>query len=75
VLTDEQYKRLPALLREIVDCDRELDAIRSRTVVSFDRSDRPMREFELIGLRAGLTHGAAQIWGTQIGASGGPQHG
>ena len=72
MLTEAQFKRLPKLLQEIVEVDRELGAIQARVVTPFDRSKRPVREFELIGIRAGLREGATQRWGHK--AVGGPAH-
>lgn len=69
-MTQEQYARLPAVLREIVDIDRELAELQDRVITPFNRTERPVREFELTGIRAGLREAAQQLWGHR--ATGGP---
>jgi hypothetical protein len=69
-MTQQQYERLPELLRAIVDIDRELAELQARVITPFNRIERPVRELELIGRRAGLRHAATQRWGHT--ARGGP---
>jgi len=69
-MTQQQYQRLPELLRLIVDTDRELDELQARVITPLNRAARPVRELELIGLRAGYREAATQLWGHT--ARGGP---
>jgi hypothetical protein len=72
-MTQQQYDRLPAVLREIVDIDRQLDELHKRVIVPFRAVDRTLDEFDLKGRRAGLRHAAEQLWGRKA-AAGGPVH-
>ena len=70
LLTAEQHQRLPELLREIVDIDRELAELQARIITPINRSHLPLRENELVGRRGGLRAAAQQRWGHT--AKGGP---
>ena len=58
-ITSAQFERLPEVLAEIVNCDREIGNIRRRSVCDFDEFKR------LKTLRAEARAGAHAKWGYQ----------
>ncbi len=63
-MTSEQYERLPALAKAIVDFDREIRARKAEPVadIKFYR--------ELTGRRAELVSAAANVWGVPLHGDG-----
>lgn len=68
-LTPEQYGRLPALARDIVDYDRRLEPVRLAKVVPI-RAGHVIRE--LRGEKRALVDRAVQIWGCRLSSREGP---